>query len=199
MADMPTTRASLLVRLRDAADEGAWREFVRFYAPLIYAYARRRQLQDADAADVTQEVLRSVAGAARGFDYDPRRGSFRGWLFTVTRNKLLDFRARQRRGRGAGGTSAQDRLEQELDLHEATQWDQEYERRIFNLAAEEVRKEFEDATWRAFWQTAVEGRKPQEVAASLGISVGAVYIAKTRAQGRLKAVVAELMNAEGEA
>jgi RNA polymerase sigma factor (sigma-70 family) len=192
MSVLPNTRASLLVRLRDPADAEAWRQFVLVYAPVVYAYARRRQLQDADAADLTQEVLRNVAKAARGFDYDPNRGSFRSWLFTVTRNKLLDLRERQRRGQGAGGTSAHELLEQQPAREDEALWDAEFRRHLFALAAEQIRPEFEERTWRAFWQTAVDGQKPQEVAAGLGLSIGAVYIARSRVQARMKERVREL-------
>src|SRR5713101_315098 len=106
MADIPATRASLLVRLRDRQDHAAWSEFVRLYAPLVYRFARRRGLQDADAADLMQEVLRSVSGAMGRLNYDPGRGSFRGWLYTITRNKLNTFLTRQKRqvlGTGESG------------------------------------------------------------------------------------------------
>ena len=83
MTNPPTTRPSLLVRIRDARDAEAWREFVRLYSPLVYRFARRKGLQDADAADVTQDVMRAVMSSVRRLDYDPDRGSFRGWLFTL--------------------------------------------------------------------------------------------------------------------
>jgi RNA polymerase sigma-70 factor (ECF subfamily) len=89
MADSPTTRPSLLVRIRDPQDSQAWTQFVEVYAPLVYGFARKHGLQDADAADVTQDVLRAVAGAAGRLEYDPQRGSFRGWLLTIVRNKGL--------------------------------------------------------------------------------------------------------------
>ena len=85
MIEVPTTRVSLLVRIRDLRDSNAWGEFVEIYGPVVYDYGRRRGLQDADAADMTQDVLRSVAGTIGDFRYDPRRGSFRSWLFTVAR------------------------------------------------------------------------------------------------------------------
>src|SRR6266404_1726539 len=184
MIAVPNTRASLLVRLRDAGDAEAWRQFVQIYAPVVYGYARRRQLQDADAADLTQEVLRSVAKAARRFEYDSSRGSFRSWLFTVARNKLLDFRERQHRGQGAGGTSAQEMLHQQPARDDEAEWDEEFRRHLFALAAEQVKPDFEEKTWQAFWQTAIAGQDVKEVAAALGISVGAVYIAKSRVQAR---------------
>src|SRR5438046_2590559 len=97
MNEAPATRASLLVRLRDADDGPAWTQFVELYAPLIYGFAKKSGLQDADAADVTQEVLRAVAGAARRLEYDPNRGTFRGWLFTICRRELCDHVHRLRR------------------------------------------------------------------------------------------------------
>jgi RNA polymerase sigma factor (sigma-70 family) len=111
MTDSPATRASLLVRIRDGQDREAWRQFVQVYAPVVYGFARKRGLQDADAADLMQEVLRSVAVAAGRLDYDAGRGSFRGWLYTVTRNKIFNVLDSRRRrdvasaARGAGGSS----------------------------------------------------------------------------------------------
>src|SRR5206468_7504245 len=109
-----TTQPSLLVRIRDARDAEAWQQFVGVYAPLVYGYGRRRGLQDSDAADLTQEVLRSVAMAAGRFEYDPERGTFRGWLFTVLRHKLHNFRASRRRHcQGSGDPDVQGRLEEQ--------------------------------------------------------------------------------------
>src|SRR5262245_23046407 len=105
MADIPPTRASLLVRLRDPRDEAAWKQFVELYTPLVYGYARKQGLQDADAADVSQEVLRAVAGSVGQLQYDPARGSFRNWLFTVVRRKLSNWR-RSKRSRPDAGAAA---------------------------------------------------------------------------------------------
>src|SRR3954447_24581317 len=159
MLDAPPTRASLLVRIRDGRDHEAWRQFVQVYAPVVYGFARKRGLQDADAADLMQEVLRSVASAAGRLNYDPKRGSFRGWLYTVTRNKLYNFLdGRRRQVRGSGDSGAQELLEGQAapDVGTESLWDREYERRLSALAMERVRGEFQEATWRAFWLTAVE-------------------------------------------
>src|SRR6516165_5138331 len=110
MAEIPSTRASLLVRLRDAHDGAAWREFVDLYAPVVYGYARKQGLQDADAADLSQDVLVAVAGAVGRLEYDPGRGSFRGWLFTVVRRKLSNWRRAQRSRPDGGGDTATHRL-----------------------------------------------------------------------------------------
>ncbi|HKB06362.1 MAG TPA: sigma-70 family RNA polymerase sigma factor, partial [Gemmataceae bacterium] len=104
MTDLPHTRQSLLVRLKDPADAAAWRTFVDVYAPAIFAFARHNGLQPADAADLTQDVYRNVATAMRSFDYDPDRGRFRGWLFSIVRNQLRMFRrAKARHARTTGG------------------------------------------------------------------------------------------------
>src|SRR6516162_1714017 len=113
MAEFPPTRASLLLRLRDRRDAAAWDEFVDRYAPLVYGYLRKQGLQDADAADLSQEVLRAVAGAIGRLEYDPARGAFRNWLFTVVRRKLLNWRAAQQlRPHGSGDPGTHRLLEQ---------------------------------------------------------------------------------------
>jgi RNA polymerase sigma factor (sigma-70 family) len=201
MEEAPATRASLLVRLRNGQDNEAWRQFVQVYAALIYNFARKRGLQDADAADLMQDVLRSVASAAGRLDYDPQKGSFRGWLYTITRNKIYSFLdANRRRARGVGGSASNELLEEQAapeDDAEA-QWDREYQQRLFAWAAERVRGEFQEATWRAFWLTAVEDQSAREAGHALGLSVGAVYVAKSRVLARLRAEI-EQVQADGEA
>jgi RNA polymerase sigma-70 factor (ECF subfamily) len=193
MDPSPVTRASLLLRLRDGQDHDAWKQFVDLYAPLIYAFARKRGLQDADAADLMQEVLRSVAGYADRLEYDPARGTFRGWLYTVTRNKVYSFLERQRRQvRGSGDSGAHERLEEQPAPEDETDWDRDYERRLFAVAAERVRGEFQPNTWQAFWKTAVDGTSPQEAGQALKMSVGAVYVAKSRVLARLREEVQQL-------
>jgi RNA polymerase sigma-70 factor (ECF subfamily) len=195
MHDAPATRPSLLVRIRDPLDEAAWGQFVDVYAPLVYGYARRHGLQDADAADLTQEVLRAVAAAVGRLEYDPRRGSFRGWLFTVVRNDLRTFLDRSRRqARAAGGSDALRLLDQQPDPGGDPEalWQAEYERRLFRWAADRVRQDVEARTWQAFWQTAVEGRGAREAAGRLGLSVAAVYMAKSRVLARLKELVRQV-------
>jgi RNA polymerase sigma factor (sigma-70 family) len=189
MQESPATRASLLVRLRDGGDAGAWQEFVHLYAPVIYGFARKRGLQDADAADLMQEVLRSVSLAAHRLEYDPARGSFRGWLFTVTRNKVFNFlESRSRRVLGSGDSRMQQRLEQHADSDGelSAEWETNYQRNMAARAMERVKSEFQAATWDAFIQTAVEGRTPSQVASRVGLSVGAVYVAKSRVIARLR-------------
>jgi RNA polymerase sigma-70 factor (ECF subfamily) len=195
MHEQPTTRPSLLLRLRDPADDRAWAEFADLYGPLIRRVARQRGLQDADAADLQQEVLLAVARAIGRYDLDPARGSFRGWLLRIARNLLLNLLAARRRHAAAGGGSAAiDLLEALPDpaADDATAFEAEYRRRTFEWAAEQVRAEFRPATWQAFWRTAVGGEAPAAVATDLGLSVGAVYVARTRVLARIRAQVEEV-------
>ncbi len=196
MTQSDATRPSLLVRIKDHHDRQAWGQFVEIYAPLVYEMARRRGLQDSDAADLTQEVLSSVSGAVARLDYDPRKGTFRGWLFTVTRNALNTFlNAQQRVPRGTGDSAVQAWLEEQPGRDDESDfWDTQYHRRLLAYAAEQVRSSFEEATWQAFWQTAVEGKLGKVVAASLGMTVGAVYIAKSRVLSRIKEQVRDLLD-----
>ena len=194
MSDSPGTRASLLVRIRDAGDKDAWRQFVALYAPLIHGLARGRGLQDADAADLTQEVLRAVALAAPVLVYDPARGSFRGWLYTVTCNKVRDFLdSRANRERGSGDSQTHQLLvEKQAKDDEADRWERDYQRHVFALAADQVRASFEPSTWQAFWLIAVEGKTGADTAKTLNMSVGAAYVAKSRVLARLKKHVQQL-------
>ena len=191
MADIPPTRASLLVRLRDPQDEAAWRQFVDLYAPLVYAYARKQGLQDADAADLSQEVLRAVAGGVGRLEYDPQRGAFRNWLFTVVRRKLANWRAAQANRTRGSGDSGTHRLLEQLPAPEATEaeWEAEWERRLFAWACEQVRRDVTASTWQAFWRTAVDGQPGKQVAGDLGLSVAAVYLARSRVLARLQELV----------
>jgi RNA polymerase sigma-70 factor (ECF subfamily) len=194
MAELPATRPSLLVRIRDVQDQAAWREFVDIYGPVVYGFARKRGLQDADAGDLTQEVMRAVAAVAGRLEYDPRKGWFRGWLYSVARNKLHDFvAARRRQCQGSGDTGVQALLGEQPAPQQEALWDEEYQQRLFAWAAERVRQCFEDTTWQAFWQVAVEGRRPKEAAAALGMTLAAVYMAKSRVLAALKKEIQQLL------
>jgi RNA polymerase sigma factor (sigma-70 family) len=193
MNESPATRYSLIVKLRDPADSAAWGEFVAIYEPLVYRLARLKGLQDADARDLCQEVFHAVA---RAIDrWEPGRGSFRGWLSRIARNLLINFLTRrQYQSRGSGATSVQELLEAQpaVDPSATALFEAEHERRLFQWAAEDIRGEFTPATWQAFWQTALEDRPPGEVAAELGLSIGAVYVARSRVLSRLKRRIKQL-------
>ncbi len=198
MGDAASTRPSLLIRVRDPGDAEAWEQFVALYGPLIYQFARKQGLQDADAADLTQVVLQAVIDAMKRLDYDPQRGSFRSWLYKVVRNQLSKFRTHQRRSpRGSGDSDAQQMLDDLPDGDPGTieLWDREYERQLFLWAGERVKARCDDASWQAFWRTAVDGQAAQEVARSLGLSVGAVYTARSRILDRIRK---EIQQAQGD-
>ena len=192
MADVAPTRASLLVRVRDAADGPAWVQFVQIYTPLIYGFARKKGLQDADAADLTQDILAAVARAIRKLEYDPDKGSFRGWLFTAVRHRLRHYLVHKpHQPQGSGDSQAQQLLAEQPAQAEEADWDQAFERRIFHWAADRVRPTVTEATWQAFWQTTLEGGEPKQVAQRLGMGVAAVYMAKSRVLKRLKELIQE--------
>jgi RNA polymerase sigma-70 factor (ECF subfamily) len=197
--DSPLTRASLLIKIRDRSDHGAWREFMNLYGPVVYGFGRKRGLQDADASDLMQDVMRSVANSIGQLDYDRQRGSFKGWLFTVTRNKLLNFvSARRIRPTATGDSSTDQMLNSHPDASDGSEtWELEYQRRLAALAMDRIKGEFQEKSWRAFWMTAVEGVSAGDVAKQLGMSAGAIYVAKSRILARLKDEV-ELMRQEEE-
>lgn len=187
MDQSPATRQSLIVKLRDPADSGAWSEFVALYEPLVYRLARRKGLQDADAKDLCQDVFRAVTGAVER--WDPDKGSFRGWISQIARNLLINFLTRgAQRFRGSGATSVQELLEAHPaeDPSATAIFEHEYKRQLFQSAATAVKGEFAPATWHAFWQTAVENRAPAEVAAELGLSLGSAYVARSRVLARIR-------------
>ena len=199
--ESPLTRASLLVQIRDGANHAAWQEFVNLYGPVVYGFARKRGLQDADAADLMQDVLRSVSSAIGRLDYDRKQGTFRGWLFTITRNKIFNFlSARRIRPRSSGDSATNRLLDSQPDNSDASNgsdaWELEYQRRVASLAMDRIKAEFQENTWRAFWLTAVEGIAAPEVAKQLRMSPGAIYVAKSRVLARLKDEVESLRQQE---
>ena len=180
-------------------DQAAWSEFVEIYTPVVYGFLRKRGLQDADAADVTQDVFRKVCRSIDGFRCDAQLGSFRGWLLTVTSSSLADLRAiRCRQPVGSADTTIYRRLEEEVaDNHLQEAWDREYRDSVFQWAVRRIRQDFQDRTWQAFWKTSVEGSTAQDVAEALGMSVGAVYTAKCRVLEQLKRSIQEIEKESG--
>ncbi|WP_372717686.1 RNA polymerase sigma factor [Novipirellula sp.] len=195
MTDSPITRATLLLRLRDGADNEAWSEFLRDYGPMLYRFARSRGLQDADAADIVQDVVRRVGAAISRLDYAKEKGGFRAWLFTITRNRLYTyFEKRKRVGPTANDTAQYEMLSQTPDTANELQeaWEREHQRQLAAQAMREVQPEVEPQTWTAFLLTAVEGKIAADAAKQLGMTTGAVYVAKSRVIARLKTVIERL-------
>jgi RNA polymerase sigma factor (sigma-70 family) len=194
MTPVPETRPSLLLRLRDVRDQQAWSTFLEIYQPLIYRVIRQRRVQDADAIEVTQEVLLAVANSIDQWEANPQRGTFRGWLTTITRNLVVNFLIKQsRHPRGSGDSDFRRGLESVPAPagDESALFDVEERRQIFRWAADRIRPEFREANWQAFWLTAVEGHGAIEVARELSISPGLVYVSRNRIMKRLREKVEE--------
>jgi RNA polymerase sigma-70 factor (ECF subfamily) len=187
---MPSgTSSSLLDRVK-ADEAGAWDRLVALYAPLLYHWCRRWKLQEEDLADVFQEVFKTLVVHLAEFRKDRDGATFRGWLWTITRNKVLDhFRKRGQEAAGAGGSEASMRLS-ELPAPEVAEKTEPEEaeaiRRLYLRGLDLIRNEFEDRTWQAFWRTAIEGRTPRDVAAELSMTSGAVRVSKSRVLQRLR-------------
>jgi RNA polymerase sigma-70 factor (ECF subfamily) len=194
MSESTATPPSLLQRVQ-ANDAAAWERLVGLYAPLVYGWCRAWDLQDQDVADVFQEVFQAVAAHVRDFRKDTK-GTFRGWLRAITRNKVHDhFRRLGREPGGVGGTEAQQRLDQlpgPAPPEEDSAAETDAERGLFRRALELIRGDFEERTWQAFWQTTVEGRSPKDVAADLSMTSGAVRVAKSRVLRRLRQELGDL-------
>ncbi len=193
-----STHPSLLQRAR-GRDAVAWERVVALYGPLVLAWCRGAGLRDADAADVFQEVFQAVAAHLCGFRHTRPGGTFRGWLRTITRNKVRDhYRRLGREPAGAGGSEARRLLDEVAGTEppeEAAAADPA-ETELLHRALAMIRGEFEPRTWAAFWQTAVEGRSVADVAADLGMTPGAVRVAKSRVLHRLRADLGDLLGRE---
>lgn len=192
------TRASLILRLPDAADVAAWDEVVAIYGPLVYRLARRKGLQPADADDLVQEVLVAVSRSVEKWLHRPDRGRFRAWLFRIARNTAINFLTRPKhRPQSRGGSDAANELQQlPASDDESQEFDVEYRREMFRWAARQVRDAVTDKTWQAFWLTTMEDRAIADVATELGMTTGGVYIARSRVTARLRELVQQLEERE---
>lgn len=196
--DQPSrTSGTLLLRLRELNDREAWTEFVNRYTPRLFGWCRKQGLQDSDAADVSQEVLSKLVRAIRTFDYDPRRGSFRGWLKTVTNNAIRDFVAeRSRPGRGSGDSqscSALAALSTPAAIGELTATlDAAAEMELLREAEARVQLRVKPHTWEAYRRTVLNSEPAADVARQLNLPVADVYVAKSRVLKGLREEVARL-------
>jgi len=182
------THPSLLLRLRDARDAGAWALFVEIYTPLIYRYCRKHQLQEADAAEVAQEVLLQVNRSITTFEYQPERGRFRDWLGSVVRSKLSRFFRRAR-----PGTTDDTQLLANLPAGQGdADWADHFNNDLLQTTLIRIQGEFEEHTWQAFTKTWRENLSAAETAKRLSMPVAMVYVAKSRVLKRLREEILHL-------
>lgn len=187
---LPDTRVTLLNRLRDGRDTAAWSEFCSIYERAIYRVALRFGLQDADAREVSQDVLLIVSRKIAEFDLTTN-GSFRAWLSKVARNATLDLLRKNQRSKLATGDSALQRNLGQIDIaaDEPSIFDFEAQREQFFWAAEKIRATVAESTWQAFWLTSIDGQSAEDVARELNMSVGSVYVARCRTLAKIKKLI----------
>ena len=193
MTKPPETRSSLLIRLRNPADQNAWFEFAEIYRPVITRLALRKGLQAADAENVAQNVLTSIARVIEKHEHDPQRAKFRTWLNRIAQNAILNALTRIKPDRGSGNTEIQSLLNH-IETNDGGDSDLlrlECRRELFRRASRIIVDEFQPETWQAFWKTAVEGQSVAAVSDELEKKPGAIYAARCRIMRRIQEVVAE--------
>lgn len=190
---LDSTSTGLLARVK-VRDPVAWTRLVELYGPLIYGWCRRAGIEAEDARDVVQEVLGSVVSDIDDFRGHGRPGQFRAWLRTITRRRLADhFRRVAHSPRAAGGTTAQAQIQNiaEPSDDSAPDASSSEDDAVWQGVLELVRAEFSDRAWQAFWRTTVEDQPGADVAKSLGMTVDAVYQAKSRVLRRVRQLLCD--------
>ena len=197
MADMPDTQDSLIAQLRDANNFEAWESFAQIYRPIVYRLARARGLQHADADDLSQQVMMSVARAIPNWQREPQ-ARFRHWLARIVRNATINALSRGRQDRAAGGSDFLSLIHNVSDASSEieAQVETEYQRQVYRRAAEIVRDEVHEDSWRAFVLTVVDGKTTTAVADQLGKTIGGIHAIRSRIMRRLQDTVRELMEAD---
>ena len=194
MSEFPETRDSLLVQVQDPANRDAWELFARIYRPVIVRIAKARGMQNADAQDLSQQVLMAVASAFGDWEKRDESTRFRHWLSRVTKNAILNALMRRPKDQAVGGSSVEELLGEAVERDGATTalLETELHRELYLRAAEMVKVEFRPDSWQAFELSIAGDLTIEEVAEQLGKSVGAIYTARSRIMFRLREVIAEL-------
>jgi RNA polymerase sigma-70 factor (ECF subfamily) len=186
---MSDTSASLLDRLRKAPGSSEWQRFVDLYSPLIRGWLRRHSLAPHDSDDVVQEVMTVIVRKLPAFQKEPRTGAFRGWLRSITVNCVREFWHRRCGKAGTVASADVDKVLNELEDPASDLsglWDREHDRHVMQQLLEMIRPNFEANTWKAFCRVALDGLSATETAAELGMTVNAVFIAKSRVMTQLR-------------
>jgi RNA polymerase sigma-70 factor (ECF subfamily) len=201
----PSTAASLLVAAQEGRPE-AWSRFVHLYGPLIYRWVRRSGLQSSDAADVTQDVLLSVSNDLPRFDPGQVGSKFRAWLWTITRRRIVDWRRGRPPELAMGSSIMATAVAASQDCSAESKWGELSDipptdsridtQTLLRRAVAIYRDRFDSKSWQAFWATVVEGRQPDEVAQTLGVSRWNVYKSRARILQRLRTELAGLLDDE---
>ena len=186
------TRQSLIVRLKSEQNELAWRDFVCAYEGFLNQLVRRQGVPERHVPDITQQILLTIARSIDGWKDDGNAASFRRWLSTVSRNVVIRFMSRERKQ--AGGIGGSDLVAQLQNVEDKPdeQHIRRYQHERIVWAAELVRHEFLETSWRAFWATVIEERPVDEVALELNVSPGSIYMSRSRIMARIKKKVAEV-------
>jgi RNA polymerase sigma-70 factor (ECF subfamily) len=194
----PTSPTLLGKLARVPTDQAAWDAFVERYGPKIYGWCRRWDLQEADAEDVTQQVLLQLARKMRSFAYDPSR-SFRAWLKTVAHHAWRDWLdGRKRAGAGSGDSRVADILESVQARDQLVeQLDEAFAREVLDEAMARVRLRVQPHTWEAFRLLAIDGLSGAEAAGRLGMKVATVFVARSKVQKMLQEEVSRLEGVDG--
>lgn len=191
----PETRHSLIVRLKDQRNEPAWTEFVCAYEPFLTRLVRRQGTPDRHVPDITQHLLIAIAKSVNGWNPDGREASFRRWLGRVARNVVIKFMTREKKQiTGQGGSDFLKLVELTSDDTPDEERAQLYEHELILWAAELVRGEFRETSWRAFWATQVDGRSVADVASELGVTPGSIYMSRSRIFARIRTRIAEVLD-----
>ncbi len=191
----PETRHSLIVRLRDQRNNLAWTEFVCAYEPFLMRLVQKQGTPERHVADVSQQLLIAIAKSVDGWQADGKDASFRRWLGCVARNVVIKFMTRERKQiTGQGGSDFLTLLEDVTDASVDAEQIKQYEQELILWAAEQVRSEFRENSWHAFWETQVEGRSVADVAAELGVKTGAVYMSRSRVFARIRNRIEEVLD-----
>ena len=178
---MISTSTSLLARLRTGEETEAWTRFVSLYTPVLFYWVRRQGVPSDDTADLVQDIFAVLVQKLPTFQYD-RQQRFGNWLRTIAVNKCHDYHRRRR----SRPDITQESVDQEVPDHIESFSEAEYHQRLARRALQIMQREFQPTTWKACWETVVSGRAAADVAAELGLSINAVYVAKSRVLRRLR-------------